>query len=174
MFTYIGLKLLYMSGMSVGRYFQGGGQQRIFLKFFQGGAKSGENFFLPIETKKTTFFAKLFKIQGLFPFPPIAPLPTPTIAPLPAIAPLPTPHCTPSDAHYYVRSKHPQTAFYLHQNLKSFNSKRGYTSPFGIATNALYIVKQINTCNQACIILVLLNLHLNQLSRHKYATLGTF
>jgi len=37
-----------------------------FSKFFAGGAKSGEICFFPLITKKTTFFAKNFKIQGAF------------------------------------------------------------------------------------------------------------
>jgi len=32
--------------------------------FFQGGAKNYEISFFPLETKKTTFFAENFKIQG--------------------------------------------------------------------------------------------------------------
>jgi len=39
-----------------------GGHSGIFLKFFQWGAKSSEILFFPLKTKKTTFFAKDFKI----------------------------------------------------------------------------------------------------------------
>ena len=35
-----------------------------FSKIFLGGAKSGKIYFFPLETKKTMFFAKSFKIQG--------------------------------------------------------------------------------------------------------------
>jgi len=42
-------------------FFQGVSHYGIFPKFFQG-AKSGEICFFPLKTKKTTFFAKNFKI----------------------------------------------------------------------------------------------------------------
>jgi len=51
--------------MGVGRiFFQGRGHKGIFLKFFQGGTKSGKIFFFPLKTKQTTFFTENFKIQG--------------------------------------------------------------------------------------------------------------
>ena len=46
-----------------------------FSSIFPGGARSGEIWFFPLETKKTTFFAKNFKIQEGAK----APLPTPMI-----------------------------------------------------------------------------------------------
>ena len=49
--------------MSVGRIFSRGGPRGFFLNF-SSGAKSGEIWFFPLETKKTTFFAENFKIQG--------------------------------------------------------------------------------------------------------------
>ena len=43
--------------MGVGRIFsRGGGSREFSQKFFQGGAKSGEICFLPLENEKTTFF----------------------------------------------------------------------------------------------------------------------
>jgi len=48
-------------------FFQGGGHYGIFPKYFQGGAKSGEIWFLPLEIEKTTFFAEIFKIRGTNP-----------------------------------------------------------------------------------------------------------
>jgi len=48
-----------------------------FLKNFLGGGQNWWNlFFLPLETKRTTFFAKNFKIQG-GKVPPAPPLSTP-------------------------------------------------------------------------------------------------
>jgi len=48
--------------MGVGRIFSRGDHQQIFrqvtIKIFQRGAKSDEISFFPLETKKTTFFAK--------------------------------------------------------------------------------------------------------------------
>ena len=49
--------------MVVGRIFPGG-VLGDFSEFFPGDTKTGEIFFFPIETKKITFFAKIFKIQG--------------------------------------------------------------------------------------------------------------
>jgi len=46
-----------------------------FSKIFLGGAKSGKICFFLLETKKTTFFADIFKIQGSKA--PLPPLPTP-------------------------------------------------------------------------------------------------
>ena len=43
---------------------RGGGSTGFSQHFFQGGAKSGEICFLPLEIEKTTFFASNFKIQG--------------------------------------------------------------------------------------------------------------
>ena len=43
-------------------FFQGRGS-RGFPKFFSGGAKSGEIWFLLLEIEKTTFFANSFKFQ---------------------------------------------------------------------------------------------------------------
>jgi len=48
-----------------------------FSKIFLGGAKSGNICFFPLETKKTTFFAKIFKIQGGKDLSAPPPLPTP-------------------------------------------------------------------------------------------------
>jgi len=44
-------------------FFPGGGSKGFSQNFFQGGAKSGEIRFLPLEIKKT-FFANNFKFQG--------------------------------------------------------------------------------------------------------------
>jgi len=44
-------------------FFSGRGLYWIARKFFQGGAKSGEICFFLLETKKTTFFAEIFKVQ---------------------------------------------------------------------------------------------------------------
>jgi len=55
--------------MGVGRIFS---RWEDFCKTFLGAAKSGEICFIPLENKKTTFFAEILKIQagqGL-PFPP--------------------------------------------------------------------------------------------------------
>jgi len=41
-----------------------GGPLGDLSKIFLGGGKSGEICFFLLETKKTTFFAELFKIQG--------------------------------------------------------------------------------------------------------------
>jgi len=55
-------------------FFQGW-TKGLFLNFSRG-AKSVKICFFPLETKKTTFFDKNFKIQGaLAPLPPLAPLP---------------------------------------------------------------------------------------------------
>jgi len=43
-------------------FFSEGDHWEIFPTFFQEGAKSGEIWFLPLETKKATFFAENFKI----------------------------------------------------------------------------------------------------------------
>jgi len=59
--------------MGVGRIFSRWAT-RGFFKNFSRGAKSGEIRFFPLKTKKTTFFAKDFKIQGGLD-PPV-PLPT--------------------------------------------------------------------------------------------------
>jgi len=48
--------------MGVGRIFPGGLLENCSKKFL-GGSKSGEICFFPLETKKTTFFAEIFKIQ---------------------------------------------------------------------------------------------------------------
>ena len=37
-------------------FFPGGGSKEFSPNFFQGGAKSGEICFLPLEVEKTTFF----------------------------------------------------------------------------------------------------------------------
>jgi len=50
--------------VGVGRIFPRGGALGDFSKIFPGGAKSGEIYFFPLEIKKTTFFAEIFKIQG--------------------------------------------------------------------------------------------------------------
>ena len=73
--------------MGVGRIFSRRGALGEFSKIFPGGAKDGEIWFLPLKTKKTTFFAENFKIQGG------------TKAPLP-----------PSDAHGCISA-------FLHQSL---------------------------------------------------------
>jgi len=49
--------------MVVGRIFPGGVTTGFFQNF-PGDGKSGEICFFPLKTKKTTFFAKKFKIQG--------------------------------------------------------------------------------------------------------------
>ena len=48
--------------------------QGIFPKFFQEGAKSGEICFFPLETKKATSFAEIFKIQVSRGSPPPTPM----------------------------------------------------------------------------------------------------
>ena len=56
----------YARGRPHGRrkdFFQGGAPGD-FSKLFQGGAKYGEICFFSLETKKTTFFVEIFKIQG--------------------------------------------------------------------------------------------------------------
>jgi len=45
-----------------------GGALGDFSKYFLGGPKVLKNF-SPLESKKTTFFAEIFKIQGIFPPP---------------------------------------------------------------------------------------------------------
>ena len=52
--------------MGVGRIFPRR-DTRGFSKIFPGVAKSDEICFFPLKTKKATFFAKIFKIQGAFP-----------------------------------------------------------------------------------------------------------
>jgi len=47
-------------------FFQGGPLGH-FSKIFLGGGKYGEICFFPLETKKTTFFGEIFKIQDAFP-----------------------------------------------------------------------------------------------------------
>jgi len=57
-------------------FFPGWVDYGIFQNFFNGGVKSGEICFFPLEIKKTTFFAEIFKIwgggQGPFPTPMLA------------------------------------------------------------------------------------------------------
>jgi len=53
------VKFLSMGG-SRKDFFQGG--VRGFFRNFSRGRKSGETCFFPLESKKTTFFAKIFKI----------------------------------------------------------------------------------------------------------------
>ena len=48
-------------------FFPGGDHQGIFPKFFQGGEKSGEIGFFPLETKKTIFFMKFLNLRGQIP-----------------------------------------------------------------------------------------------------------
>jgi len=55
-------------------FFQGG-TLGDFSKIILGVAKTGKILFFPLETKKTTFFAEIFKIQGVKA--PLPPLPTP-------------------------------------------------------------------------------------------------
>ena len=50
--------------MGVGRIFSTGWPLVDFLKDFLGGAESAEICFFALDTKKTTFFAEIFKIQG--------------------------------------------------------------------------------------------------------------
>ena len=50
--------------MGVGRIVTREGPLGDLSEFFSRGAKSGEIYFFPLKTKKTTFFAKNFKIQG--------------------------------------------------------------------------------------------------------------
>jgi len=52
--------------MGVGNSFSRGGALVDFSKSFSTGAKSGEIWFLPLEIKKTTFFAEVFKFLLLF------------------------------------------------------------------------------------------------------------
>ena len=59
--------------MGVGRIFSRRGHWGIFPIIFSWGTKEAKYFFFSLENKKTTFFAKIFKIQGfLFPLPPLA------------------------------------------------------------------------------------------------------
>jgi len=51
---------------------------RVFFYNFSRGGKSGEICFFPLETKKTTFFAEIFKIQGRQ-GPPLLPIRTPML-----------------------------------------------------------------------------------------------
>jgi len=44
--------------MGVGRIFPGGAHWWIFAEVFLGGAKSGEVWFLPLESKQTPFLLK--------------------------------------------------------------------------------------------------------------------
>jgi len=55
--------------MGLGRILSRGGTSGFFQQFFQGGAKSGEIYFLPIETKKTAFSAEIFKFLPQFQHP---------------------------------------------------------------------------------------------------------
>jgi len=55
-----------------------GGPLGDFSKIFLG-VKSGEICFFPLETKKTTFFGKVFKIQGGQGLPALPHLPTPML-----------------------------------------------------------------------------------------------
>ena len=50
--------------MGVGRIFSKSGPLGDFSYIFPGGDKSDEIYFFPHETRKTTFFAENFKIQG--------------------------------------------------------------------------------------------------------------
>ena len=58
-----------------------------FSKFFPRGTKSGEFWFFPLTTKKTTFFVENFKIQGeRSPLPPFRrPWQWPTVVPGPQL-----------------------------------------------------------------------------------------
>jgi len=58
--------------MCVGKVFSGAGALGDFPKFFQGEAKNSEICFLPLKTKKTTFFAKILNSNG-GPRPPATP-----------------------------------------------------------------------------------------------------
>jgi len=60
------LSFCMLACMGVGRNFSRGGHQRIFKKVFLQQAKSGEIWFLPLEIKKTAFFAEIFKFLPLF------------------------------------------------------------------------------------------------------------
>jgi len=58
--------------MGVGRIFSRGGPLGDFFYIFPEGGKSDEIWFLPLKTKKTTFFAENVKIQGdKAPLPPL-------------------------------------------------------------------------------------------------------
>jgi len=52
--------------MGVGRNFFRGATNGFFLNVFLGGGKSGEIWFSKLETKKTAFFAEIFKFLPLF------------------------------------------------------------------------------------------------------------
>ena len=52
--------------MDVGRNFSRGAASGFFPSFSRGGGKSGEIWFLTLETKKTALFAEIFKFLPLF------------------------------------------------------------------------------------------------------------
>jgi len=64
--------------MSVGRIFSSEVPRGDFSKIFLGGTKGGEICLFPLETKKTTLFYEILKIQWGPKAPPA--LPTPMIA----------------------------------------------------------------------------------------------
>jgi len=51
--------------MGVGRFFSTGDTKGFFQNFTSGGPKVENFVFFPLEIKKTTFFAEIFKIQGV-------------------------------------------------------------------------------------------------------------
>jgi len=60
-------RLSYVEFMDVVRIFSKGGSPGNFPKIFLGGTKIGEICFFPLETKKTTLFSYIFKIQEALP-----------------------------------------------------------------------------------------------------------
>ena len=60
-------RLSYVEFMDVVRIFSKGGSPGNFPKIFLGGTKIGEICFFPLETKKTTLFNHIFKIQEALP-----------------------------------------------------------------------------------------------------------
>jgi len=67
----------YQQTWALEEFFPGGGELGDFSKIIPGGAKSGEICFLPLETKKTTFFLLKFSKSRGAKAPPCFPLPTP-------------------------------------------------------------------------------------------------
>jgi len=91
--------------MGVGRIFSREGPLLDFTKFLLGGGKSGEICFFLLETKQTTFFAEIFKIQG-------------GASPCPSLLPM-----LMSDSYPYVRKEALKCYFsfpaYIYVNLTS-------------------------------------------------------
>ena len=109
------------------------GHQRIFPKFFQEGPKVVK-FFFPLETKKTTFFAQMFLIQGG-----------------------PRSPCSPSDAHgcVWIRNvltktiwRMPYSLFSMIIRFLSVAVLTGYVNLYNINSNRFIVTNTLAALNR--------------------------